>query len=206
MELEEDDDNLSFEDIIEIPKIRAMGFSLPNRSPRGLSQPKANLPPTAALDKAVKWEYTYSNSPISPFSYQSREGFVLTIKNKELEKIVYAHSDDINLLNFADRIMCPVQPDPSKYQRVECRAVTDSSKKEALEKILELTTSANPKVVTRKFPMPSFNSQNALAYIDLETNACVFFHADNGKLWSAKKLSEPELNAILLNPNFTNLN
>ena len=54
--------------------------------------------------------------------------------------------------------------------------------------------------------MPSYPSQYALAYIDRTTNACLFFHAENGKLWSAKKLSQAEMMAILKNPNFENLN
>ena len=54
--------------------------------------------------------------------------------------------------------------------------------------------------------MPSYTSQDALAYIDTNTNACLFFHADNGKLWSAKKLSQLEMTVILNNPNFENLN
>ena len=210
VELDEDDD-LTFEDIFEIPDEITLNLNLLHqgliRSMRPTPIfPKAAISPTAALDKSVKSQYTYSNSLISPFSYYSKEGIVLIIKNKELEKIVYAHSADLNLLNFADRIMCPKQTDPTKFQRVECRAVTDSSKKEALVPILELTTSVNPKLITRKFPMPSYNSQDALGYIDLETNACLFFHADNGKLWSAKKLSKPELQEILTNPDYKNLN
>ena len=84
--------------------------------------------------------------------------------------------------------------------------MTNSGKKEALVRKLELTTSANPDFITRRFPMPSYPSQDALAYIDTNTNACLFFHADNGKLWSAKKLSQLEIIVILNNPNFENFN
>ena len=195
VELDKDDD-WSFKDIVEIPE-------------EVLSQQRRRLlatQPTAALDKSVKDKHTYSNSVIAPFSFYSKEGKILTIKNKELEKIVYAHSDDLNLLNFSDRVVCPRQTDPTKFQRLECRAVTDSGKKEALIRMLELTTSANPDFITRRFPMPSYPSQDALAYIDTNTNACLFFHADNGKLWSAKKLSQLEIIAILNTPNFENLN
>lgn len=188
--------HLSFKDIVEIPD-------------EVLSQQRRRLfatEPTAQLDKSVKSKHTYSNSVITPFSFYSKEGKILTIKNKELEKIVYAHSDDLNLLNFADRVVCPIQTDPTKFQRSECRAVTDVGKKEALIRMLELTTSANSDFITRKIPMPSYPSQEALAYIDTNTNACLFFHADNGKLWSAKKLSQLEMIVILNNPNFENLN
>lgn len=54
--------------------------------------------------------------------------------------------------------------------------------------------------------MPSYPSQDALVYIDTSTRGCVFFHADNGKLWSAGKLSTLEISAILNNPNFEKLN
>ena len=84
--------------------------------------------------------------------------------------------------------------------------MTNSGKKEALIRMLGLTTSVNPSFITRKFTMPSYPSEYALAYIDKTTNACLFYHADNGKLWSAKKLSPVEMKAILNNPNFENLN
>ena len=86
VELDEDDD-WSFKDIVEIPD-------------EVLSQQRRRLlatQPTAELDKSVKSKHTYSNSAITPFSFYSKEGKILTIKNKELEKIVYAHSDDLNL-------------------------------------------------------------------------------------------------------------
>ena len=60
--------------------------------------------------------------------------------------------------------------------------------------------------ITRKFPMPSYPLEDALAYIDLDTKGCLFFHANNGKLWSAKTLTPRELAAILSNPAFENLN
>lgn len=192
VELDEDDD-WSFKDIVEIPEDQKRRRLLATQ-------------PTAKLDKGVKSQHNYSNSPITPFSYLSKEGKSLTIKNKELEKIVYAHSDDLDRLNFADRIECPLQTDPNKFQRSECRAVTDASKNEALKRILELTTSTSSDFETRRFPMPYFPSEDALAYIDTDTKACVFFHANNNKLWSAKKLSELEMRVILNNPNFENLN
>ena len=58
--------------------------------------------------------------------------------------------------------MCPVHSDPNKYQRTECRAITNSNKKEALIRILNLTTSIDPNYQTRKIPMPSYLSQDAL--------------------------------------------
>ena len=97
VELDEDDD-WSFKDIVEIPD-------------EVLYQQRRRLlaiEPTAQLDKSVKSKYTYSNSAITPFSFYSKEGKILTVKNKELEKIVCAHSDDLNILNFANRVVCPI--------------------------------------------------------------------------------------------------
>lgn len=228
IELDEDD-NLNFEQIVEIQKSRKQSLlklilsalneaspmaALNEASPMvmsiernsGVVMPLLAPTPTAKLDKAVKPQYTYSNAPLEPVEYYSREGLKLIIANKELEKVVYAHSDDIGIFNFADRIQCPVQNDPAKYQRSECRAVTDSSKREALIKILEFTTSPDSNYVTRKFPMPSFPSQDAIGYLEVNSNRCVMFHADSGKLWSATTFSDPVKEAILANPQYILVN
>ena len=75
------------------------------------------ITPTAKLDKPVKDKHNYSTHDLQPFPFYSKEEKLLTVKNWKLEKIVYAHSDDLDLLNFADKIKCPVQLDPNKYQR-----------------------------------------------------------------------------------------
>ena len=62
---------------------------------------------------------------------------------------MYAHSDDIDLLNFADRVAYPIQTNSTKFQKTECRAVPNSNKKEALIRVLELTTSADSDFITR---------------------------------------------------------
>ena len=69
--------------------------------------------PTAKLDKPVKDKQNYSIYDLQLFKFYSKEGNFLTLKNWELSKIVYAHSDDLDLLNFADRIVYPVQPNPN---------------------------------------------------------------------------------------------
>lgn len=162
-------------------------------------------PPTAKLDIPVQKKHNYSTYTIQPFEYFSKEGKHLTIKNWELKKIVYVHSDDLDILNFADKIMCPLQTGTG-YQRTECRAITDFGKKKVLERILELTTSVDPAFQARKIPMPFYPSEQALIYIDTQTRAAVMFHANNGKLWSGEKLSELEMKAIFTNLNYTNLN
>ena len=44
-------------------------------------------------------KHTYSNSAIAPFSYYSKEGKILTIKNKELEMIVILNNKNFENLN-----------------------------------------------------------------------------------------------------------
>lgn len=66
--------------------------------------------PTAELDRSVKSKHNYFNSPITLFNFSSKKVRILTVKNKELEKFVYTHLNDLNLLNFADRFVCPIQP------------------------------------------------------------------------------------------------
>jgi hypothetical protein len=93
---------------------------------------------------------------------KQRRRLLATTPTAKLDKPVKdKHSDDLDLLNFADKIVCPVQLDPNKYQRMECRVITDVAKKDALIRILELTTSASPSYLTRKITMPSYPSQDA---------------------------------------------
>lgn len=64
--------------------------------------------PTAKLDKPVKDKHNHSTYDLQSFKFYLKERKLLTLKNGELEKIVYTHSDDLDLLNFADKITCPV--------------------------------------------------------------------------------------------------
>ena len=62
----------------------------------------------ANVDRLVKPKHSYFNLAIIPFSFYLKERKILTIKNKELEKIIYVHFDNLNLLNFSDRVVCPL--------------------------------------------------------------------------------------------------
>ena len=59
-------------------------------------------------------------------------------------------------------------------------------------------------MATRKFPLPSYESQNAIADIDKTTNTCLIFH-ENGTLWTARKISPIEKKAIFSNLDYKNL-
>ena len=113
-----------------------------------------------------------------------------------MEKTVYAHSADLGINNIKDRIDCPIQPDRIKFQRSECRTVTNEDKMGTLLRVLELSTSADPNYFTRKLPMPSYPLQDALAYVDNRTGACAYFHYNSGNFWSAQQLSESELKTV----------
>lgn len=121
--------------------------------------------------------------------------------NKSLKKIVYSHSTDIGIYNLANRIECPVQSDPNKFQRTDCFAITDQSVRDVIIKVFELTTISDPnRFITLKMPMPYFPSQNTIAYLDRITGECVYFH-ENGNLWSADRYSSLRINQLLNNPN-----
>ena len=145
------------------------------------------------------------NCVFSNINFQEMECLKCFFKDCLFMDCIFVDSD-ISETIFESCTISKGSLDDSEFQRSECRAVTNSGKKEALVRMLELTTSANPDFITRRLPMLSYPSQDALAYIDTNTNACLFFHADNGKLWSAKKLSQLEMIVILNNPNFENLN
>lgn len=54
--------------------------------------------------------------------------------------------------------------------------------------------------------MPFYPSQEAFLYLDIETGHGIYFHADSGRLWSAKKLSETEIKKVRENVEYQNLN
>ena len=79
---------------------------------------------------------------------------MLGLLDQKLGKIIYSHFEDLGLHNFADTIKCPVQLDPTKFQRDSCRAITDKSKKELIDLIQTMTSSLDPRYQTRVKNMP----------------------------------------------------
>ena len=51
---------------------------------------------------------------------------VISMSNKSLKKIVYSHSTDLGIYNLANRIQCPIQSDPNKFQRTDLIAVFET--------------------------------------------------------------------------------
>lgn len=130
---------------------------------------------------------------------QEEEGNSKYALNKPLKKIAYSHQTDLGIYNLDDRIACPVQPDLTKFQRMDCWAVTDFSVKDVIIKVFELTTISDPNYVTLKMPMPYSPSQDRIAYLNTATGVCVYFH-ENGSLWSADQYSSRSLDKLLNDP------
>ena len=86
----DDTEDWEFEDVVEIPdEILAER----QRRRKLFASGTGPTPPTAKLDKAVKDKFNFYTYDLQPFKYYSKEGIELTIKNKELEKIVYYKSN-----------------------------------------------------------------------------------------------------------------
>ena len=74
--------------------------------------------------------------------------------------------------------------------------------RDVIIKILEGTTTTDrSRYVTVLMPMPFYDSQLALGYLDTSTGSCIFFHADNGKLWSATRYGTRDVLKLLQDPN-----
>ena len=141
-----------------------------------------------------------TTGPILGLKYKDRDGREISMSNKEVKKIAYCHSTDLGIYNLANRIQCPIQSDPKKFQRTDCWAITDRSVLDVIIKVFELTTISDPtRYLALKIPMPHFPSQNTIAYLDKIIGKCVYFH-ENGKLWSADRYSRRGVDQLLNDP------
>ena len=57
-----------------------------------------------------------------------------------------------------------------------------------------------------KYPYNARTENEVKVFLLFWVMKIVFNHADSGKLWSAKTLSDNEMKAIFINPSFENLN
>ena len=136
------------------------------------------LTPTAKLDKLVMSQYDFTNVALSPIKDRDRDGRQLTLQNKTLKKIGYYYQIDLGLFSLGDKVPCPIQNDPNKFQRTDCWAVTDRTVAEVVERILELTTDLAPHLLTIRAPMRHCPTQDAFTYVDPRTGSAVHFHLD----------------------------
>ena len=103
-----------------------------------------------------------------------------------------------------NRIPCPVQSDPTKYQRENCWAITDTNIREAVIKIFEFTTCINSEIITVEMPSHTCPHQRATYYIDLATGNTVYFRKggkQDGKLWSLANFDPDAIDKMIKGPN-----
>ena len=189
----------------EIPRVSS---ALAGPIPTPASAPT----PTGKLDRDKIQQFDLRSDKYSPpYLYQGSHGENLSLTRRGLGKVIYAHSSELGLTNFADNIQCPIQLDPNKYQRQECRAITDRSQLEAIEKIVKMTTEprynsngrTQNNIVTVVMPMPFYNRQEARAFIDTTTGLGILFHEDKNPktLWSVFIFPEQELLDTIIESN-----
>lgn len=63
------------------------------------------------------------------------------------------------------------------------------------DKIIDLATSTKPGMIK---PMPYYDTEQAVGYLDMIPGDCFFFHK-NGKYWSYKKYTRVERINLILN-------
>ena len=172
----------------------------------GFMQP--NVPsstPTAKLDKMFLKEFDYTQKSIPALTYYSYDKFKLRMTQNKIKKFAQTHPIDLGIIYPLDRVPCPIQPDPSKYQRKNCFAATDKSVRDVAVKILEGTTVYNPtSSATLIMPLPYYENttkpQPAIGYLNKQTGSCIFFHKKSGDLWSVKRYNGREMIDLLQDP------
>lgn len=154
--------------------------------------------PTLILDQLNIEQYDFTTQKTQPFGFQSREGLTLSADHRSLRKIIYGHGTDLDISDLIDRIPCPIQLDPDKFQRTDCWANTDKNMKAAILKVFEYTTFMNPDIITHESP-----TQQATYFIDKNTGVALCFHKgskQDGKLWTAVKFDPNKISSMLQQP------
>jgi hypothetical protein len=124
--------------------------------------------------------------------------------SRSIRKAIYGHSTELGLSDLGSRISCPVQPDPTKYQRENCWAITDTNMREAIIKIFEFTTFNNPRIITLEMVPPNCANQRATYFVDLVTGNSVYFRVggkQDGKLWSLDQFQSENIADMVKDPN-----
>ena len=145
---------------------------------------------------------------MKPIVFPSREGIELSMDHRSLRKVVYSHHLELGLSDLGNRVPCPIQSDPTKFQKQDCWATTDVNIREAIVKIFEFTTFNNPQILTlERFPRDC-STQLGTFFIDTNTGNVVYFRKggkQNGKLWSLDKFKPTEINNMLQDPNINKI-
>jgi hypothetical protein len=86
---------------------------------------------TGKSDQPNLAKFDLTNKKLQPMAFPSREGIRLSMDQRSLRKAVYSHPMELGLSDLGSSILCPVQTDPTKYQRIDCWAITDDNIREA---------------------------------------------------------------------------
>lgn len=152
--------------------------------------------PTGKLDAENLEKFDLTTKKLQPMKFPSREGIELSMDHRSLRKVVYSHPNELGLSDLGNRIPCPLQVDPNKFQRQDCWAITDTNIREAVIKIFEHTTFTNPRIVTLERYPPNCSTQRATYFVDLVTGDAIYFRIggkQDGKLWSADNFQREEI-------------
>jgi len=160
--------------------------------------------PTGKLDFENLEKFDLTTRKLQPMKFPSREGIQLSMDQRSLRKIVYSHPNELGLSDLGNRIPCPLQVDPNKFQRKDCWAITDTNIREAIIKVFEHTTFPNPRIITlERFPS-NFSTQRATYFVDIVTGNAISFRVNgkqDGKLWSVENFQRGEIINIMKDPN-----
>lgn len=94
-------------------------------------------------------------------------------------------------------VPCPIQPDPTKYQREKCGLITDQSVDDMRDLLIDLTTSRKAGRVKLELDMPFYQSQKATAYLDMNTGDCAYYHQDSGNYWTYMKYDKDQIGSTI---------
>jgi hypothetical protein len=167
-------------------------------------QPVPAPVPTGKLDQKNLEKYDFTTKKVQPFKFWSREGILLSADHRSLRKIIYSHPGELGLTDLVNRIPCPGQSDPKKFQRLDCWAITDANIKEAVIKLFQFTTFQNSNIITAEMPMHECSSNRATYFIDKNIGVAMYFHKggkQDGKLWSLTTFDPDGITAMLNKPN-----
>jgi len=156
-------------------------------------------PPTKQLTKQSLKKNYFVTEIIQPREFYDWEGKKRIIKSKELKNAIFSHGFEAGTSGPGNLVDCPIQPDPNKFQRENCSEVTDKTAQNLSDKIVDITTAKSTKIGRVKFEkkMPYFDSEIAIAHMDIITGDCFFYHK-NGKFWTYKKYPRSEIPNLLM--------
>ncbi len=160
--------------------------------------------PTSKLDQQNLEKFDFTNKKLQLMVFPSREGIRLSMDHRSLRKVVYSHPTELGLSDLGSSISCPVQTDLTKYQRMDCWAITDVNIREAVIKIFEFTTFNNPRIITLEMLPPNCSTQRATYFVDLVTGNSVYFRIggkQDGKLWALDQFKREDLIKMIKDPN-----